>query len=254
MVGGSIIQWFRARPARAAAAAVVLVGLSGGAAYATTHDGPGAFRQTLVADAAKRLGVTPAQLTNALQQAQIDQINKAVAAGKLTRAQGDAIIKGIKSGHGFGLIGPGGPPVGGFGFHARGHFGPMHHGPGGPAGFLSGAASYLGVSNMALFNDLRTGKTLAQVARSKGKSVAGLEQAMLNASRARLDGAVKKGFLTKQQEQRFLTHLKSGIDDFVTKGFQFHRHDGGAWQTPGPMGGQGGGSTPSKSRPTVFGT
>jgi hypothetical protein len=254
MVGGSIIQWFRARPARAAAAAVVLVGLSGGAAYATTHDGPGAFRQALIADAAKRLGVTPAQLTNALQQAQIDQINKAVAAGKLTRAQGDAIIKGIKSGHGFGLIGPGGPPVGGFGFHARGHFGPMHHSPSGPAGFLSGAASYLGVSNMALFNDLRSGKTLAQVAKSKGKSVAGLEQAMLNASKTRLDGAVKKGFLTKQQEQRFLTHLKTGIDDFVTKGFQFHRRDGGAWLTPGPMGGFGGGSTPPKSTPTVFGT
>ena len=254
MVGGSIIQWFRARPARAAAAAVVLVGLSGGAAYATTHDGPGAFRQALVADAAKRLGVTSAQLTNALQQAQIDQINKAVAAGKLTRAEGDAIIKGIKSGHGCGLIGPVGPPVGGFGFHARGHFGPMDLGPGGPAGFLSGAASYLGVSNMALFNDLRTGKTLAQVAKSKGKSVAGLEQAMLNASRKRLDGAVKNGFLTKQQEQRFLTHLKTGIDDFVTKGFHFHRADGGAWQMPGPRGGQGDGSTPPKSTPTVFGT
>jgi hypothetical protein len=252
MVGGSIFQWFRARPARAAAAAVVFVGLSGGAAYATTHDSPGAFRQALVADAAKRLGVTPAQLTSALQQAQIDQINKAVTAGKLTRAQGDAIIKGIKAGHGFGLLGPAGPPVGGFHFHARGHFGPMHHGPGGPAGFLSGAATYLGVSNTALFNDLRSGKTLADVAKTQGKSVTGLEQAMLNASKTRLDGAVKKGFMTKQQEQQFLAHVKTGIDTFVTKGFQFHGH-GGPWHAPAPMGGgKNGGSTPPKSTPTVF--
>jgi hypothetical protein len=251
MVGGSIFQWFSARPARAAAAAVVFVGLSGGAAYATTHDSPGAFRQALIADAAKRLGVTPAQLTSALQQAQIDQINKAVAAGKLTRAQGDAIIKGIKSGHGFG---PGGPPVGGFRFHARGHFGPMQHGPNASAGgFLSGAAAYLGVSNTALFNDLRSGKTLADVAKSKGKSVAGLEQAMLNASKTRLNGAVKKGVMSSQQEQKFLTHLKTGIDQFVTKGFQFHRHDR-SWKAPGPMGGKSGGSTAPKSTPTVFGT
>lgn len=251
MTGGSIIQWFRARPARAALAAVVFVGLSGGAAYATTHQGPAAFRQAVIADAAKRLGVTPSQLTGAIQQAQIDQVNKAVAAGKLTRAQGNAIIKGIKSGRGFGL---GGPPMGAFGFHRHGDLGPMmmHHGRG-PAdgGFLSGAATYLGVSSAALFNDLRSGKTLADVARSKGKSVAGLEQAMLNASKARLDGAVKKGFMTTQQEQEFLAHMKTGIDTFVTKGFQFHHHRG-PWHVPRPMGGKNGGSTPPKSSPTVF--
>jgi hypothetical protein len=251
MTGGSIIQWFCARPARAAAAAVVFVAISGGAAYVTPHEGPAAFRQALITDAAKRLGVTPAQLTNAIQQAQIDQVNKAVAAGKLTRTQGNAIIKGIRSGHGFGL---GGPPVGAFGFHPQGHFGPMmHHQPGPVAGgFLSGAATYLGVSNMALFKDLHSGKTLADIAKSKGKSVAGLEQAMLNASKTRLDGAVKKGFLTKQQEQKFLAHMKTGIDNFVTKGFQFHRH-GGPWHAPSLMGGgKSGGSTPPKSTPTVF--
>jgi len=250
MTAGSIIQWFCARPARAAVAAVVFVGLSGGAAYATTHQGPAAFRQALIADAAKRLGVSPAQLTSAIQQAQIDQVNKAVAAGKLTRAQANAIIKGIKSGHGFGL---GGPPMGAFGFHPRGHFGPLMHPGLGPAagGFLSGAATYLGVSDTALFSDLSSGKTLADVAKSKGKSVTGLEQAMLNASKARLDGAVKNGFMTRQQEQKFLIHMKTGIDTFVTKGFRFDGH-GGPWHAPGPMGGKSGGSTPPKSSPTVF--
>jgi hypothetical protein len=128
----------------------------------------------------------------------------------------------------------------------------MHPGlrPGG-GGFLSGAATYLGVSNAALFNDLRSGKTLAEVAKSKGKPVAGLEQAMLNAATARLDGAVKKGYMSKQQEQAILAHMKTGIDTFVTKGFQFHHHRG-PWHVPGPMGGKNGGSTPPKSSPTVF--
>jgi len=250
MTAGSIIQWFCARPARAAVAAVVFVGLSGGAAYATTHQGPAAFRQAVIADAAKRLGVSPAQLTNAIQPAQIDQVNSAVAAGRLTRAQGNAIIKGIKSGRGFGL---GGPPMGAFGFHPRGHFGPMMHPGAGPTagGFLSGAATYLGVSSRALFNDLRSGKTLADVAKSEGKSVTGLEQVMLNAAKARLDGAVKKGFMTRQQEQKLLIHIKTGIDTFVTKGFPFHHH-GGPWQAPGLMGGKSRGSAPPRSSPTVF--
>ena len=83
---------------------------------------------------------------------------------------------------------------------------------GGPMGPLEPAASYLGVSQAALFKDLRSGKTLAAIAKANGKSVGGLEAAMIAPAKSHLDAAVKAGRVTKSQESRFLKMLSSGID------------------------------------------
>jgi hypothetical protein len=230
----------RTRPYVAVVAVVACLGVTGGAAYAAVHSTEDSAKQAVLADAAKRLGVTPSALQNALQQAQIDQINKLVAQGKLTKQQGQAIIAHIKSGQA-------GPPVFGFGFGFHGHafhahgfrvgVPPVFGGPFGPGGMFQAAATYLGLTQQALFAELRSGKTLAQVATAtNGKSVSGLEDAMVASVQTKLDAGVKAGKLTSKQEQDILAHVRTMVDDMVNGTFRHHWHGG-------PGGGGGGGGT-----------
>src|SRR5262249_8298477 len=78
------------------------------------------------------------------------------------------------------------------------------------------AAGYLGLSSEQLAQELKGGKTLAQVASEQGKSVAGLEQALIDAAKADLDRSVASGVITSAQEQQLLGQLRSSIDAFVT--------------------------------------
>src|SRR5262249_35291958 len=91
-----------------AAAGLALVA-GGGGAYAATRASnptPQQDAQAFLNDVAKRLGVTPAALTDALKAALSARIDAAVAAGKLTQAQGDALKSRIQSAQ-LPLLGPG---------------------------------------------------------------------------------------------------------------------------------------------------
>ena len=78
--------------------AVAAAAFAGGA-YAATKDSNANTRQAFLNDVAKRLHVTPAQLTSALEGAEMDQLNAAVASGKLTQAQANALKQRIQQGH-----------------------------------------------------------------------------------------------------------------------------------------------------------
>ena len=96
--------------------------------------------------------------------------------------------------------------------------GPGPRGPGGRGGGRADAAaiaSYLGLTQAELRAQLRSGKTLAQVAQAQGKSVSGLEDAIYGAAKRRLDAAVDAGRLTAAQEQTMLAGLKSHLDEIV---------------------------------------
>ena len=81
---------------------------------------------------------------------------------------------------------------------------------------LSTAASYLGLSTDELTSQLRSGKTLAQIAgATSGKSVDGLVDALVGAARTKLDAAVAAGKLTSNEEQTMLTRLRSETADRV---------------------------------------
>ncbi len=206
-----------------ALAALAAVAFAGGA-YAANQESGANLRQAFLNDVAKRLNVTPKQLSEALSGAAVDQLKAAVAAGRLTQAQADAIEKRIQQ-HG-GL-----PPLGGF-FLRPHRFGFLPGGPpgalggpgGGPiagpgAGPLGAAASYLGLSRAELFKQIMAGKSLAQIAKSKGKSVSGLEQAIVVPIKARLDMAVADKRITSAQEQRLLTRLSTVISRGIERGF-----------------------------------
>src|SRR6478672_6742777 len=87
-------------------------------------------------------------------------------------------------------------------------------GPGGPPG-PAAIASYLDLTPAQLRAQLRSGKTLAQIAVTQGKSVAGLEDAIYKDVEAHLDQAVANGRLTGAQEQAMLAQLKAHLDDIV---------------------------------------
>lgn len=196
------------------AAVLAACGVAGGAYAATSGT---SSRQSFLNDVAGRLHVTPQQLKSALQGALQDRLNAAVKAGRLTQAQADAIEKRIREGlapavpffhRGLLPLGPG--PV------------PLRPGlvPGRPGIFggpLSAAAKYIGVSPGQLFEQLGSGRSLAQIAKARGKSVSGLENAIVSAERSRLDQARQRGLITSSDEQRILSGLQARVAALVNR-------------------------------------
>ena len=195
-----------------AVAAVLAFAAAGGGAYAATQSGTNP-RQAFINDLAQRLHVSPSQLNSAIKGALIDRLNAAVKAGQLTAAQANAIESRIdKGGVPPFFFGPGMGPGRGF---AGPH--PFFGGPGQFGGPMSGAAAYLGMSETQLFSDIRSGKSLAQIAKAHGKSVSGLETAMLSAIKTRLNQAVAAKRLTKSQEQQLLSNFASQLHAMINR-------------------------------------
>ena len=201
----------------AAGAGAALAVAGGGAAIAATQLSPKAESQAVVDDAAKQLGVDPTKLSDALKQALENRVDAAVAAGTMTKAQGEELKARIESDD-FPLFGGRGP---GFGhMHMKVHFG----------GHLSAAATYLGVTEAALRTSLESGKTLAEVAQEQGKSAAGLVDALVADETKELDAAVAAGKLTKAQRDALVANAKQRFQDLVdgkapARG-AFRDHDG----------------------------
>jgi DNA-binding phage protein len=214
-----------------AAAVAALVGAGG--TYAATRDPGSKERDAYLGDAAKRLGVSREKLESALSGAFSDRLDAAVKAGHLTRKQADAIKRRVKE--------KGGPPVLGGGPFLGGPR-MFHHRVGGPfRGGVRAAAKYLGLTRAQLRDRLASGKSLAQVAEERGKSVDGLEKAIEDAVRASLDKAVSKKRLTGSQEQRILANLHDRIDDLVRRRPPEHMRFRGGPGPRGPVGPRWGG-------------
>jgi hypothetical protein len=191
----------------------------GGAAIAASDSSPSADSKAVLDSTAKKLGISSTKLSDALKQALAERVDAAVAAGRLTKEQGDAIKQRINSGD-FPLFG---------GRHERG----FRHG--GFIGKLDAAADYLGLTEAQLRTQLENGKSLAQVAQAQGKPVSGLVDALVAAAKKRLDEAVTAGRLTKAQADEMLAGLRTRITSLVNstgpagrphfgfRHFDFHR-------------------------------
>ncbi len=155
----------RRRVVAGAAAVAAVVGT--GAAVGATQWSPQAENDAILADVAAQLGVEPDELEGAIENALEDRLDEAVAAGRLSRSEADALKERIESGD-FPLFGGGGGPGGPGGMHG-----------GGPIG-LDAAASYLGLTDEELRTELEDGSTLAEVAGEQGKSVDGLVTALVD--------------------------------------------------------------------------
>jgi hypothetical protein len=209
----------RARLLTVGAVALIVVAVTGAAVAATGALSPKDESKAVLEDAAKQLGVKPSELSAALKQALKNRVDAAVKAGRLTKAEGDRIKARIDAGDVPFLV-PGGP---GFGFGPRpfDHHGRHGHGPGAA---LDAAAAYLGMSEDKLRDQLESGKTLAQVAKDRGKSVDGLVDAMLADKKKRIDAAVAAGKITKAEGDEFAAGLEARVADFVNGRFPAHEH------------------------------
>ena len=87
-----------------------------------------------------------------------------------------------------------------------------HHAP---RVLLAAAAQYLQLDRIALSKDLRSGQTLAQIANARGKSVSGLEAALVAAVKVKLDAAVSTGRLSAAREQRVLARVQGMVGRLV---------------------------------------
>jgi hypothetical protein len=188
-------------------AGTTVLALSGGT-YAVAHGigGGEKEREAFLDDAAERLDVTPEELTKALKEAAAARIDQAVKDGRLTQEQADEMKQRLEQGGGVPFLGgPGGP--GGPGGHG-------HHGP--PPG-MDAAADYLGLSEAELREQLMDGKSLADLAEDKDKSVDGLKDAMEKAIRADIAKAVEDKRLTQEQADRILEELDGRLDEKVER-------------------------------------
>jgi hypothetical protein len=222
---------FKSRKILAATVAGLAVTGGVGAGIAASQDDSRA--SSFFDSVAKHLGISSQELEDATRAAAIDQVDAAVADGRLTEEQAEELKSRIESGEMPPFFGPGmffGGPKGdgerGFGFG----FGPglgFHFGE-----KLDAAAEFLGITEEELREALRSGKSLAELAEENGKSVDELKKALLAEAETRLDEAVADEKLTREQADRILERLREGIDDLVNASgdnrFRFH------FRGPGP--------------------
>ena len=89
--------------------------------------------------------------------------------------------------------------------------------PGTRGGLLKAAGTYLGLTNAQLVTELRSGKSLAQVAASKSRSVDGLKQALLAALKQKVDAAVAAGKLPAARAETLLERAPAHIERLVNR-------------------------------------
>ena len=221
----------------AAAVAVLLVGGALAAVSATGQSSTPRLRsapRSAVARelgvAADYLGVSRAQLSSELSAdqtlAQVAEASsgkskqglvEALEAARKAKLSADSAKLDERVGREVNRVGgPGGHPAGSAGAgqsRLNALFGTVHS-----PGII--AAGYLGLSSSQLLGELRSGKTLAQVAEaSAGKSEAGLLSALLTANQQRFDKAVAAGRLTSQQRSKRLARMHQRLARLVQRQF-----------------------------------
>ena len=138
-----------------------------------------------------RLSVTRAKLETAIKGASDDRVDAALADGRITKDQADAMKARATEG-GLPLLGPGiaaSLRSGMASTRARTASAPRSTPP----------PTYLGLTEAQLRTQIESGKSLADIAKEQGKSVDGLKQAITADLTTKLDAAVKDGKLTKAQ-------------------------------------------------------
>jgi polyhydroxyalkanoate synthesis regulator phasin len=102
-------------------------------------------------------------------------------------------------------------------------FAQNHHFPafGGPAGMPHGALeqlfSKLGTDPKALFDELQSGKTLADIAKEKGIDVTSMKNEVIAEATKGIDQAVKNGWMTAAEASSLKAKLPSQIDGLLNR-------------------------------------
>jgi hypothetical protein len=173
-----------------AASAAMLV--SGGVAIAASGDGPRAARcEALLAKIAERRGVTPEELQATVRARVLAHIDAAEKAGRLSAERALQLRERV------GAAKPCAPRLLKVSLAGR--------------GMLGAAAEFLGLDRQELRAQL-PGTSLAALAKSRGKNVADLVDAMVAPAKARFARAVASGRITQARSDAALARLEKAAD------------------------------------------
>ncbi len=178
----------------AALLALGFTAIAVGGAVTSADDADGPFGN-LLARVANKLGITEAELQTAIQDAQLETIDEAVAEGRLTDERAARLREHVEDGRHL--------------FARR-----PHHHPG-PRLIVSSAAHVLGIETTDLVAELKAGKSLAEVAEAQGMPVEDFTPALLTEIRTQLDALVAEGKLTADRAAEMFQHIEENIDRIV---------------------------------------
>ncbi len=200
----------------ASAGAVVLGGgVVAGVALAQVPPATPGQGPTWLSRFAQALGKSETEVQQAAKTASTQAIDDAVGAGRLTAEQAQRLKDRLDQRPFAGPGSFGGP---------RGPHGP-HRGLAGP-GRLGGPllreatdqlAQYLGLPPQDLQGQLRSGKSLAQIAQDRGKSRDDLKAFITTQASTRPDEAVRAGRLTQPQADQLKQRLSANIDQLIDR-------------------------------------
>ncbi len=170
-------------------------------------------------DIAAEKGLEPKDLAQAFLDARREALAEAVEKGDLTQEQADAILAHMEEcleEHPEHLMEGCGPGMG-----WEGHGPGMGWGGRGPGmgwgnaetSMLDVAAEALDMTPGQLWDELRAGKSLEDIAAEKGLEPKDLAQAFLDARREALAEAVEKGDLTQEQADAILAHMEECLEE-----------------------------------------
>ena len=185
-------------------AATVIGVASVAAAPSPAATGATNYAQVFTDRLAGILHLTRVQTQDALKQAQLQTVDQMLKDGKITQGQADTMKAAINAGNGLDAL----TRVG----HRPGPFG---------AGRalrrdvrtaeLKAAAGVLHMTESDLTAQLKSGKTLADLARASNVTDAAVRASMKAAAEAVLDNAVKAGTITQDQENAILSRAGRGF-------------------------------------------
>lgn len=215
------------------AAVVAILGVAAvGAVVYAQDDGTGGpfdfhgkFREAL----ANILGVSVEEYDAAVEQAQSQVVDEALAEGWLTEEQAELLQWRMDQAPGFGMreMGKG--------------FGRLGHGMiGGHDNLVSIAADKLDMKLTELLTELQDGKSIADVAGEKGVDTQGIVNEYLAQVKENLDEAVAAGRITQNQADYQLQQVEQRVTDHLEntgfEGFRGGGRRGGPMGFPGPGG------------------
>jgi len=171
----------------------------------TPHDLHEALRSgETIAQLAQEKGVSVDSLVTQVTAIRSAQLQKEVAAGKLTQDQANQILSNLQNGFTY-WFNNGKPPAD---WHDRA-IADDH---------IEELASQLGITPGQLQDDLKSGETIAQLAQEKGLSVDSLVADLTAKRAAQIQQEVTDGKLTQDQANNLLNGLKNGYTQWFNSG------------------------------------
>ncbi len=163
-----------------------------------------AFTNHLATD----LGKSQSQVQKAIAQAIGQTVDDAVKSGSLTQKQADA----IKARVGTNACAAGAAALPGIagGRHGGPFFGGGEHFRHAAVDTLNEYATALGIGRAELLQDLQSGKTVKDVAASRGMDETAFRSRLVSVTRTDLDTQVKAGNITQSQEDAIIQRLQNG--------------------------------------------